>query len=214
MKQGFGHSFEMGLRQEMPHSLELAQELEDSDDEEFLQEKIGVLLRSIEEDTGYSFESDVGKFYNDMKRENCLVRVERLSRVLETVEMEQPLTISDEDESHYANAVIPETEGIKIALSEGQAPGPIRIVVGFGKTIIGFKSDHLKVDEIDFSETDTRDAQERRYLCRHVTGELDKDDIRYLIIRIPSHLVSEDLMTETEKKRRLPFIFRGMKLSD
>lgn len=206
------NGFEPIQRKELPNSLELVHELEDTEDENIIKDKIGVMLDSISHDLKIDFVPEVNNFYKRMSEEGCLVRVERLSRVLETVEMNEPLSISDEDESHYANAVIPTPEGIKIAFSEGQAPGPVRVVVGFGKTIIGFRTESLSVNEIEFSETDFRDAQERKYLCRHVKGELKRDDIRYIIIRIPFLLMPEDHLSPAEAKKKPTFVFRGMNM--
>ena len=204
--------FEGQSNSEIPHSLELAHELESTEDEEVLRQKLGSLLDSMESDLGVEFVSNVNELYKGMQSEDCLVRVESLSRVLETMETSSPMKISDETESHYANAVIPDPRGIKIAFSEGQAPGPVRLAVGFGKTIIGFKSDNVSVEEIEFSESDIRDARERKYLCRHVVGELTREDIRFLVMRMPSSLLDEDHLTEEEKKRKDPFIFRGARL--
>jgi hypothetical protein len=131
--------------------------------------------------------------------------------VLEAVELGKPLHISDETDSHYANAVVPVSEGIKIAFGEGEAPGPVRVMVGFGKTLIGFKTDHLSVSEIDFSESEIRDARERKYLCRHVSGDLKREDIRYLILRIPYAIMDPVRLTDEERKRTRPFVFRGVR---
>ena len=198
---------------EAPHSLELARELEEMNDDEVIHQKLGELLKSIETDLGVSFDTDVGPLYDRMMADNCLVRVERLSRVLETVELTKPLRISDEDERHYANAVIPSPEGIKIALAEGQAPGPVRIMVGFGKTLVGFKTDHVSVSEVEFGESDIRDPRERRYITRHVVGELPPEDIHYIVIRLPSNLVGEECLSNDEKKMKPRFIFRGLHLA-
>ena len=213
MGLNLGRSFEQTHEQALPRSLELARELEETDDDEVIREKLGLLLDSISEDLHVQFVSNVSELYRGMQSENCLVRVEHLSRVLETLELEDsPLKISDENERHYANTVIPVPEGIKIALSEGEAPGPVHIIVGFGKTIIGFKSDNISVDEIEFSESDIRDAKERAYLCRHVSGILKKNDIRYMIIRIPFNMIREQYLTEEEKQKKPPFAFRGVRL--
>ena len=151
--------------------------------------------------------------YSEMEKENCLARVERLSRVLQTVELNQELRISDETETHYASAVIPNHKGIQIAFAEGQAPGPIRTVVAFGKTIIGFRTDNLHVEKIEFNESEIRDTQERNYLCRHVTGKLHKNDIRYVVMRIPRQMLDENHLTDEEKQEpNLPFIFRAFKI--
>lgn len=212
MKPGFEHNLEKSLKPELPASLELAKELEETEDVEVIKEKLGFLLESMTRDFGITFTSDMNALYSGMAEENCLVRVERLSRVLETMALESPLHISDETETHYANAVIPVPEGIKIALAEGQAPGPYRIMVGFGKTIIGFKTDNMLVEEVKFSENDLRDAKERQYLCRHVSGDLKKEDVHYLAIRIPASLLDKKYLSEEELERKPHFVFRGAKL--
>ncbi len=198
--------------EKIPESLELARELENTDDENVIKEKLGLLLEKMSSDLGTEYVNNVLKIYENMRSENCLARVEQLSRVLETIELETPLAISDETESHYANAVIPLPEGMQIAFSEGQSPGPVRTVVGFGKTVIGFKTDNLSVSEIDFSGDNFRNQQERKFLCRHVTGNLKKEDIRYIVMRIPIGMMPETHLSEQEKTKKLPFIFRSLKL--
>lgn len=195
-----------------PKSLELAKFLEQTDDSEEIKSRLGDLLTSIERDVGRSFTADVAAIYREMYEEQCLARIERLSRVLETVEQGHSLVISDAHEPHYANAVLPTTKGLHIAFSEGQAPGPVRAVIGFGKTLIGFKTDRLKVEEVDFTESDIRDAAERKFLCRHVSGVLKKEDIRHLVMRIPANLLSKEMLTEEEKRGQRRFMFRGMDL--
>lgn len=196
----------------LPKSVELARLLEHTDDSKEVQEHLGELLVSIETDIGQPLTSDVSAIYKDMYERQCLARIEQLSRVLESIELHKPLAISDEHESHYANAIVPTTEGLHIAFSEGQAPGPVRAVVGFGKTLVGFKTDRIKVEKIDFSETVVNNAEERRFLCRHVSGILDSNDIRHMVLRMPSALVPEHVLTEDERKKKRDFIFRGMQL--
>ena len=197
----------------VPESLRLAEELEKTDDNERLCEDIGKLLDAIENDLGVEFTPDINSIYDGMRQDDCLVRVETLSRVLRTMKMSEPLSISDEDETHYANAVVPLPEGIKIALAEGQAPGPVRLVVGFGKTLIGFKTDHISVSEIDFNEHPFRDENERKYLCRHVSGNIPKEDIHYLTIRIPFALMKKERLTQKELDNKPSFVSRGVHFS-
>jgi hypothetical protein len=200
------------LKESLPKSLELARILENTENVEEIKEKLGLLLKMIEQDLHVEFVSNVALIYNGMQSEDCLVRTEQLSRVLESIEFGVPLHISDDTDSHYANAVLPVPEGIKIAFSEGRAPGPIRAAIGFGKTIIGFKTDHISVSEIDFQESEIRDYKERKHLCRHVSGDLKKEDIRYLVMRIPSHFLEEKYLTSEEKNKKSKFIFRGFKV--
>jgi len=195
----------------VPESIKLAHELEKTDDVELVKADLNRLLELLPQELNLEINNDVNSVYAGMKSENCLVRVETLSRVLETIELKTPLEISSDTESHYANAVIPEQEGLKLAFAEGQAPGPIRTMVAFGKTIIGFKTDHISVSEIDFSETDIRNVKERKYLCRHVVGDLEPEDIRFLVMRIPYKLILEKNLTEEEKTAGSPFVFRCIK---
>lgn len=198
-------------QEQPPRSLELARQLELCEDQEEMRQKLGELLESISRDVGREFTDEIPGLYRGMLEEKCLARIERLSRVLETIELQSPMHISDDIEYHYANAVVPEPEGIKIAFSEGQAPGPVRAVVGFGKTLIGFKTENMSVSEISFSADDSRDIEQRKHLCRHVSGDLQKEDIRYLIMRIPANLVEDKYLTQKEKTKKTAFVFRGMK---
>lgn len=196
-----------------PKSLELARILENTDDENVLRNNIGDLLKSLEADLKINLLNDPSIIYESMQNEKCLARVETLSRVLEAVELNIPLNISDDDEIHYANAVLPTIQGIKIAFSEGLSPGPVRAMVGFGKTIIGFRTENLKVEEINFDPDDVRGANERQYLCRHVSGVLKAEDIRTVILRIPRHLLLEDVLDEDEKTNNGAFVFRAFQLN-
>jgi hypothetical protein len=195
-------------------SLELAKQLESTFEAEFIKKHLGELLESMEQDMAVHFQDEVDSLYEGMKNDNCLVRVEQLSRVLEAIELNSNYEIGHRGESHYANAVIPEERGFKLALAEGQAQGPIRTIVSFGKTIIGFKTDNLEVTEVDFvaDTAGVRDEYERRYICRHVEGTITKDDIKYLVMRIPRHLLDEKHMNQEEREDvDAPFIFRGLK---
>ena len=200
---------------EQPKSaIELAAELENSDNIDYIKENLGKLLDLIQQETGARFQNEVDTIYADMKKENCLVRVEQLSRILETIELNKDLPIGHNAETHYANAVIPEDAGIKLALAEGQAPGPIRAIMSFGKSLIGFKSENLSVSEVDFvpDAAGVRDEQERKYVCRHVEGTLHKEDIKFLVIRIPKHLLDEKhLSSEELEEKDFPFVFRATK---
>jgi len=194
---------------ELPRSLQLAMELEQATDkgDEILKSKLKAFLESMELDLNVHYTDNANELYARMREENCLVRVEKLSRVLETLELDKDLHISDEDEYHYANATLPIPEGIKIAFAEGQAPGIVRIAVGFGKTIIGFKTDNIEVSEVEFSNR--VDSEERRYLCRHVVGDIKREDIISVVMRIPRHLMEDSLLNEKELESKSPFIVRG-----
>ncbi|HZS43185.1 MAG TPA: hypothetical protein VFA52_03130 [Candidatus Paceibacterota bacterium] len=197
---------------EVRETLDLARRLESSEDEEYIRENLPIFLEKLEETLDIKLTDDMNSLYSIMEQENCLARIESISRVVTALETGQSFEVGmDKGDSHYANAVVPEPEGIQLAFSEGQAPGPVRLMVGFGKTLVGFKTDHLEVLSVDFTEdtTDLRDAMKRQYLCRHVDGRLEKNDIRAVVMRIPRHFVKEDLITEKENKSKSQFIFRG-----
>ncbi len=196
----------------LPRSLELARILEQTDDEEVIRNGLNELFETLEADLHTTLHNNPGLVYKHMEKEGCLARVESLSRVLETIETGKTLSISDETESHYANAVIPTPQGIQIAFAEASALGPVRTMVGFGKTIVGFKTENIQVDEIDFNPDDPRGALERKFLCRHVVGDLKPEDIRSVVMRIPRHLIREDLLTEDERNETSTFIFRTFEL--
>ncbi len=189
----------------------LAENLETSDSEAFIKENLPIFFEQIQSTLGVQITDDVNALYEYINHEDCLVRVERITRIIKALEAGEDFEIGEGD-SHYANAVIPDPEGIKLAFAEGQAPGPVRLAFGFGKTIVGFKTDKLEVGEVDYVPDDVRDVEKRAYLCRHVDGKLSKEDIKAVVMRIPKKLMQEILLTNEEKKRNSPFVFRGFSL--
>jgi hypothetical protein len=146
-----------------------------------------------------------------MQKNKFLVRLESLSRILAAIEKGAPIPVGNEND-HYANAVIPENEGLRIAFAEGDAPGPIRLLVGFDfRAAIGFDPKGLEVHEIDLDELDPRDQVKRAAFCRHVRGNLNPEQIKYLILRIPKNLFPKNMITEEDKKYG-QFVFRGAEL--
>lgn len=192
-------------------AISLATQLESSEDEGFIKENLPTFLRDIEEDLGIRLNNNVNEMYQHMRDHNCLARVESVSRVVKALEVGEEFEIGKGD-FHYANAVIPETEGIKLAFSEGQAIGSLRTIIGFGKTLIGFKTDNIEVTEVDYEEDGLRDIAQRRYLCRHVDGKLSGQDIKTVVMRIPRRFVPETLMTDEEREDGRSFIFRGFNI--
>ncbi len=197
--------------QQIEEVTRLAEALESSEDEEFITENLPDFLNKLETTLGIKLTNDVGELYALMQDENCLGRIEQISKIIKALEKEIPFEIGEGD-SHYANAVISELEGIKLAFGEGQAPGPVRIMIGFGKTLLGFKTDHISVCEVEFAEDDPRDIESRRYLCRHVDGSLSKEDIRTVVMRIPRKSMVKGMLFEDEKESTSPFIFRGFSI--
>jgi hypothetical protein len=169
-------------------------------------------LKHLESDLGLELSPDVTSIYNQMFTEGLLARVEDTARVLRCIAENEPITVGGADK-HYANSVIADPEGLRIAMAEAEAFGPIRLLVGLDlKTLVGFRNDHLEVSEIDHNEFDMRDTSLRAGLCRHVNGEIRREDVRYMIMRIPKSMFPVDKLSEQEKSSASQFIFRGVEM--
>lgn len=176
-------------------------------------ELVEELVDHLESDLGLELSADVTTYYEEMAREHLLARVEDIARVMECIEKDAPIAVGSSDK-HYANSVTADQEGLRIAMAEAEALGPVRLLIGLDvKTLIGFKGDHLEVSEIDDNEMDIRDTQLRKAYCRHVNGEIHKDDIKYLVMRIPTKLFPQERLSEAERQAPSPFVFRGARLS-
>jgi hypothetical protein len=173
---------------------------------------VAEFLDTAEHELGISFTDDVSRIYTEMSREQLLARVERISRIASCLERGESIGVGSV-EDHYANSVTPDPEGLRIAMAEADAPGPLRIMVGLDlKAMVGFKNDHVEVHEIEDDAFDLRDTSLRAAYCRHVVGEIYRDDIRYLILRIPRQLFPAERLLEAERKTPTPFVFRASKL--
>jgi len=194
---------------EKPSLVKIAKAMEDAKTEEEMKGYVNNFLESFPETFHADLSPDVTSVYRAMEEEGLLVRLERLSAVIEDVLEHKPIRIG-EGGDHYANAVLPNNEGIKIAFAEGMAPGPIRLLMGFEvRSGIGFDAKGLEVSEIDVSEFDLRDTSLRAALCRHVKGDILSENIKYLVLRLPAHLVEDRYVTEKELENASQFIFRG-----
>lgn len=176
-------------------------------------EEVQKIIEHLEYDLHLELTSDVTSLYNEMINENLLARVENIESVVECIDQDKPIKVGSEDK-HYANSVAASLDGLRIALAEADAPGPVRMLIGIeAKAMIGFTSDHLKVSEIDDNEFDLRDTNMRKAFCRHVSGEIRHEDIKYVVLRIPRKLFPKDKLLPTEVDNIGPFIFRGTRIS-
>lgn len=174
--------------------------------------EVAKILEHLDQDLHLDITPDVSSIYNEMMRENLLARVENIESVVECIDEDKPIVVGHGDK-HYANSVMASLDGMHIALAEADAPGPVRMLIGLdAKALIGFKSDHLEVSEIDDNEFDLRDTSMRKAFCRHVSGEIRKEDIRYVVLRIPRKLFPKERLLEEEASATTPFIFRGTRL--
>ncbi len=205
--------------QGVPVLLEVVKRMESIDDslpkEEFAKqsrELIKELLEHLSSDINLEMSADVTRLYQEMQKENLLARVEAASRVIECLAADKPIEVGSSD-MHYANSVSADPEGLRIAMAEADAVGPVRLMVGLNlKSMIGFTSDHLEVSEIDDNDFDLRDTNLRKTLCRHVSGEIRREDIKYIVMRIPRGSFPQESMSEEEVRSAGHFIFRGAKV--
>lgn len=194
------------------HLIELAEKIELLEDREELKESIEKFLEFFEEEMNVELSHDVTHIYGEMSREHLIARVERIKHTVACLVGHEPIEVGKGD-SHYANSVTSDPEGLRIAMAEGEAPGPIRLLVGLDlNALIGFTSDHLNVSEIEDSNFDLRDTGMRKAYCRHISGEILPEDIKYVVLRIPRAMFPESMLEEVEQKNTSKFIFRGAKL--
>jgi len=183
--------------------------------EEFAKESkvlVEELLEHLGSDLHFELSPEINSLYAEMSRENLLARVERIATVLRCVITGEPIPVGNAD-NHYANSVTTNPEGLKIAMAEADAIGPVRLLVGLDlKTLIGFSNDHLTVSEVDEDSFDIRDTNLRKTHCRHINGEIHKEDIKYVVMRIPRRYFPVDKLSQTENEGTSQFIFRGVKL--
>ncbi|HEY9586197.1 MAG TPA: hypothetical protein VJJ27_00965 [Candidatus Paceibacterota bacterium] len=172
------------------------------------------LLSLLEKDLGLKLTPDVTSLYREMQDRHYLARVENLGRIIEALSSRKPIDIGGDDD-RYANAVVPEKEGLQIAFAEGDAdaPGPIRLLIGFDfRSLIGFDPNGLDIKPIAKGEFDLRNQALRGGLCRHVSGELRVEMIREFVLRIPTKFFPEIALTDVELGDKPRFIFRGARL--
>lgn len=175
-------------------------------------ELVAELLEHIQNDFHLTLTEDVSSLYGEMSKENLLARVESVRRVVECLATSKPILVGAGGD-HYANSVTSDVEGLRIAMAEAEAVGPVRLLVGLDlKALVGFTNDHVEVSEIDDSEFDLRDTTLRKAYCRHLEGEIHKEDIRYMVMRIPRNVFPSQFLNDIEKKHQTGFIFRGVKI--
>lgn len=188
--------------------------MEQAEDVEEMKKLVPEFLGQLREDLGIELTDDVTSLYKEMQDKHFLVRLENLGKVLRSLRDKLPFEVGGASD-HYANAVIPESDGLRIAFSEGDAVGPARILIGFDvKSAVSFDPKDLEISSIDADKLDPfRDQAKRAALCRHISGKLKPEDIKHLIIRIPRKMFPEKEFTEEEIGKEDPFIFRGARVS-
>jgi hypothetical protein len=169
-------------------------------------------LNHLQTDLHWELSSDVTSLYNEMSKEDLLARVGSIKRAINCLAKGSPIVVGV-GEDHYANSVTTDVEGLRIAMAEATSIGPVRLLMGLDlKAMIGFTKEHLSVKEISDNEFDLRDTNLRKVYCRHIDGEIHKEDIKYVVMRIPKHLFPQEELSPEELKTPSQFVFRGVKL--
>lgn len=187
----------------------LVEEIKSIKNIDTLKQKTGELLEFIEEETHLKLNSHVEQSYIEMQNRDLILRVENLQNIIECVTKGKNFEIGTK-EDHYANSVLPTNEGIKIAFSEGMAQGAIKIMAGYDiKSAVSVDKDPFEIYEIDTIEEEVRDEKLRKAVCRHIHGVVKKENIKHIVIRIPSIIFPENKIEADEKGNA--YIFRYIK---
>ncbi len=216
MKENFSESIDKyRVLTELVEDIETVSESNDlnvREKTERLKELVEDLLNHISDDLELNLSPEVSNIYNEMSQRNLLARVESVKNVVECLSVKKPIKVGDKDH-HYANCVTSDKDGLRIAMAEAEAIGPVRLLMGLDlKALIGFSNDHIEVVDIEDNEFDLRDTTLRKAYCRHIVGEIYAEDIKYLVLRIPKHLFPESKLLDYEKISSGKFIFRGAKV--
>ncbi|OHB20210.1 MAG: hypothetical protein A2939_03315 [Parcubacteria group bacterium RIFCSPLOWO2_01_FULL_48_18] len=197
-------------REKEERLMDLAQRLEEISPEDSSAPRLmAEFLAAFAEAFYVTLSSDVDALYKEMEEKKFLLRLESVKRITECLIKKAPLELGG-GKKRYANAVT--VEGLRIAFAEGDAPGPIRLLVGFDSAI-GFDARGLKVEDIEMEEDDPRDARFRIAYCRHVSGNLPPERIKYFIVRIPEYMFPPELLTDEERRGGGKFMFRGARFN-
>lgn len=191
-----------------------AEAMERAQSEDEMRKSVQEFLDLLSKELNIELTPDITPLYREMNDRGFLIRLESPSVVAKSLKNKTPIRLGG-GEDHYANAVVAQNEGVKMAFAEGMAPGPIRLILGFDvRSAIGFDSKGVTVSEVDESEFDLRDTSIRHALCRHVAGNLAPEDIKCFIMRIPKHMLDGKRLTRTETAQDVPFVFRGAKIPE
>ncbi len=200
--------------EQTPTLYEIAEKIETLEDRDELRTAVREFLEHFESDIHLNLSSNVTELYGEMANKNLLARVEGIKRTIGCLVGKEPIEVGAGD-THYANSVTADLDGLRIAMAEAEALGPIKLLVGLDvKALISFTNDHLQVSEIDDNEFDLRDTGLRKAYCRHVSGHILPEDIKYVVLRIPRVVFPENMLLPQEKTQEGRFIFRGGRLPE
>lgn len=209
-----------------PELLEIQNKLQQLKDKEFYKtnpEEYKELSRQTYKDLGTFFlnngaefvtdVNDIYKEYKDSYSNPLVVRREDPEKVTELAEgMNLDLRfdpkVSRDRGDKYANCAIwpygkNPVAGIKNAFLEGRGmAGPIVALTG-----INPNKEKTELDKPENAQLKVGDIE--REAVRIFSGEVSKEDLRFIILRIQKNFFPEENLTEEEKKTESKQIFRG-----
>ncbi len=211
----FSEKSKESLEKDIESLIHISQELEKDREKDISKfaELISEFLEKLEVVSHAEISPDVDVAYKKMQEKNLLLRVENISRIINSITKKESYEIGNE-EDHYANSVVPNTEGVKIAFAEGRAPGPVRLLMGFDvRSAIAIDPNQINVHPIDKIDDDLRDTKLRSMYCRHLQGVIRPEYIKYIVLRVPRKIFPESKLTKTELLNNSMYIFRSIELN-
>jgi hypothetical protein len=181
-------------------------------------------LSFLQELPGAFFEN-VSDIYSKIDHE-IVVRRESPIAIIESLVYEEPLSIKFQDGgTPYNNSVLWQVsqgkEGLQNAFMEGFSSA-LGICM-----VAGYEKNNLKVEHLESSPDNniTKYTSDGKIMSRnHVVateGTVNVEDIDFLVVRIPYHFMSEDLLRDEEivggehnREGKMQHVFRGVLLKD
>ncbi len=167
--------------------------------------------------------NNVGEMYPLLQGENLFVRREDPQVVAKAFSDELPIEIHNKQGTEpYPNAVEWNyqygTHGLENAFLEGRTQ--LNGIV----TVIGFKQQHVKKTEVNKIASSVVQPGGKVVDRSHVVsidGLVPKEDIRFIVMKIPQKLVPNEFLTEEEADRgddggkgNPKYVFRGVLFED
>lgn len=165
---------------------------------------------------GGEFETDVTKIYRQFGNSHdtpLIVRRDDPEKVLalsegHDIELAFDPKVTGEGGEKYVNCSIwpygrDYVSGIRTSFNEGRSSaGPIVMMIGVSQN-----ANNNKIEETDASALSVGDIQ--REAVRIVSGSLKKEDLKFILIRVPIGYFPNENLTDDERKPGVTQIFRG-----
>jgi hypothetical protein len=187
------------------------------------QEMIGDLLLTwiqAVKAIGGTFYEDVNDMYHSLEQKEMIIRKHALEDIFEKVTAGEPIHVGLDSSAqsskndYYANAALwdprsGDNSGFYNAFMEGRAS--MNGVVG----VMGFAKEAVEVHEVRADAKSVGNINRENVVS--VQGDIRKEDLQFLLIRIPSFVMPEKMITDEDEeamddqvtKGQQPFVFRG-----